>query len=143
MTVAELTTDAIDAMPAGREMDALLYKKVFGHRVEWRDDEVYEVPPNNLHFGTVLIADYSTNITAAMEAAELFPEFSLRRVHWADKMRGFTESGTPVSGTHGELDGYRNGWWAAATREGDLCSFAETAPLVICRTILINKISCH
>jgi len=136
VTVAELTADAIDAMPAGQTMDVLVAGRVLGWRfsdggIWWPSDEGYygSEPPR-----------LSTDIREAWRAAELFPEFHLRRVHWADTPYLIDDRGNEVPGTHGEVGGYQNGWWAAATLVGEIPSFAETASLAICRTTLHAKI---
>ena len=150
MTVAELTAEAIDSMPAGREMDALVAEHVIGWKLEhfWpvsdmRSDRSKPCDRWQTPLGIEALdgpSFYSTAIVPAMAAADLFPEFRLRRVHWADMLRHMTDSGEQVAGTHGEAGNYANGWWAAATTDGELLSIAETASLAICRATLIAKL---
>ena len=77
---------------------------------------------------------YSTDIATAWKVVEqLTPEFTIRRVSWAIRDRG---DGITYMQEHG----YHNGWWAVATEEGGLYSFAETAPLAICLAALATAV---
>lgn len=115
MTVAELTTDAIDAMPAGRDMDALVHQDVFGLRVEWHDDEPYIPNRDELLFGVQPIPEYSLVIAAAWEVVE----------------KVFRPRGYYIAPEHA-----RKGWGVYEGDDWREVAIGDTAPLAICRAAL-------
>ena len=126
MTVAELTTDAIDAMPAGREMDVLIAERVMGFPGAavggWTNPKIGDPQP------------YSTDIAAAWTVLE--------------KLRsdGFD---IEVSATEVE-DKYTPGWtvefdhdrspYRTYTKHPNAWK-VETATLAICRAALKTTLS--
>ena len=148
MTVAELTTDAIDAMPAGREMDVEIHRRIFDLRVEWHDDEPYVPNREEKFFGIIPIPHYSTDIAAAFEMIEkmqakgytlelyspgalINDEFSTHSVGWGVEFYAWDKPG---------LRGGRVGATASHLMDRKDGVPVETAPLAICRAALK---SCH
>jgi len=81
----ELTREQILAMPAGRELDALVRKHVFGWSLigdgRSKSPDGYQIRS---------IPDYSTDIAAAWEVAEKFETIEVKRFH-TDKGLWFCE----------------------------------------------------
>lgn len=106
-----MTRDEILAMPAGRDMDALVGEYVFG----WEKGTfpVYE-PMKSKHGDYMVrpISNYSTDISAAWDVVEKLKESSL----WLD--------------LNTSPDGCQVGF-------ADYFVFADTAPLAICRAALL------
>lgn len=101
-----MTTQTIDALPASRELDALVGEKVMGlpHIVK-SGGEYWET-------ALTLVPSYSTSITAAWEVLEKFPLWSFTK--HAHNFRCFID---PI------------------TRLGEPAN-ADTTPLAICRAAL-------
>ena len=74
LTLKTLTPEQIDAMPAGREMDALVSEQLMGIKVGWAKEVgsvliLFEPHPFVVGTGTE-IPDYSTDIAAAWKVIE-------------------------------------------------------------------------
>ena len=113
-----MTRDDILNMPAGREMDALIEKLVFCHAPYLDSLDIWRVAVDE-NMERVL-PKYSTDIAAAWEVTEKF---------WSVKVNKY-------------LDGKE--WRAYVVRlsndnksNSDGGSFADTAPLAICRAALL------
>ena len=124
-----LTREAILAMPAGREMDALIAELVMGWRVE---HEPYQFLDGEAGTGYDDPGDFqpSTDIAAAWEVVErlnLLDLYALKRSNEYDSQTAGYEVGEPSCG-----DGGR--YW-------DRLAEAETAPLAICRAALLTTIT--
>lgn len=139
----------IDEMPAGREMDELVAKKVMGHRLVpnlfegdptlmmKKDAEVFPEglkPPSPL-FGCEEIPYYSSIIADAWEVLEKIKAIDLKKHTGLDEAdecfvvvwdRATKEW---AAGFH-TIDGYDPGWIASSRIS------ANTAPLAICRAAL-------
>ena len=131
----------IDEMPAGRELDALVAKKVMGWRITaWNDGEPWgnrEVfPPFEPINGIPADCDcishseagepphYSTDIAAAWEVVE--------KMEACPYPHGAEIGSAYVDG----LDGYIVAFGRGGPEPIDVAEFAVTAPLAICRAAL-------
>src|SRR5687768_7998759 len=117
-----MTRDEILKMSAGREMDALIAEKVMGHEVN-RDVTMFaggKTSKEPYSEGFTTLGHYSTNIADAWRVVEkLDTSFSLARAWSLDdpKWRGYS-------------------FWIGNGGNA-ISSLAETAPLAICRAVLI------
>lgn len=133
-----MTPAKMDALPAGRELDALVAEKVMGLCIEraWYDargyrlpdphdpeipcHEIYYAPRGAANFGTLEIPHYSRDIEAAWEVVEKLTE------RFSVLVGQFHRGGTACKLTSWEIDGemiHAN-------------MLAEAAPLAICRAAL-------
>jgi hypothetical protein len=121
-----MTAAEIDAMPAGREMDALVAEKVMGfvvmrHRdvdgqhIEHGPDEWMRGPDGEAprYAYMVPVDHYSTDIAAAWEVVE-----KLKPDDWAFRVEVLDDGD----------------WWASFSATAE--SWAGTVPLAICRAAL-------
>lgn len=127
-----MTRDEILAMPAGREMDALVAEKIFGLKTYWREEVVRERGITNRQetavIKTLCVVSrtalfvqayyYSTNIAAAWEVVE------------RNRGEAFTLLKSPIHG----------GYFASFVHKDEESVFAHTAPLAICRAALLTVI---
>jgi hypothetical protein len=133
-----LTREQILAMPAGREMDALVAERVMEIRVYWHhyyltgDGKLTKCGPflngqDSCESVNRKVAGYSTDISAAWRVVEKMRD---ALGHWElahhidDPRKCYAEFG-------GEYEPY-DGWH---TCKG--CALADTAPLAICRAALL------
>lgn len=112
-----MTREEILAMPAGRELDALVAEKVFGKNIQWTfGDEWTDSYPVDVD--DVIVDHYSIDISASWELISNITDKSERE-----------RCGPCV---HVEHDG---DWHA---RIGRVHAMANTAPLAICRAALLT-----
>ena len=119
-----------DALPNGRELDALVAEKVMG----WL--EVAKKPIANA-FGQAVMEDYVGKPTASAAQPMLVPRFStMIQEAWkvADKLRGEVQFLAVISGKGPQGT---QPWICKINREGAfLEERADTAPLAICLAAL-------
>lgn len=132
----------VDNMPAGREMDALVAEKVMGWTdIQWQTfpgengEEVKAFARGVSPIGDlrVIVPNYSTDITAAWEAAEKIP---------LKYTEGYVSVTRTAAGNPQYLYDcvacnriYDSGGWAEPERFS-VVGHADTAPLAICRAAL-------
>ena len=120
-----MSRDEILAMPAGREMDALIAANVLG----WKVDDLTATSPSGSANSRTAHGDdwleyYSTDMTAAWKVVEKLG-FSLLRSPYTDNWTAakITDVEPVISGVEVNL--------------GDSEGVANSAPLAICRAALL------
>jgi len=133
-----MTKEDILAMEAGRELDALVAKDIFGIEVEWdysswdinkqcpkqpyRKGEPRTVLGPMAHAVGNTIYEHSTNIAAA----------------WQVVMKMIAEYGDFIIDYD---NGYEGGPWSASVDKLRVAALAKTAPEAICKAALLTKYS--
>lgn len=138
-----MTRDEILHMPAGRDLDALVFEKVFGQQI--RKNDVIFWP------GLDHMPNYSTDIAAAWEVAEKIAYLAWSTSELADWASALTLVHTSLK-TEKHPDEYIASFDAVA--EGDewyekdidenrfpFTAHASTASLAICRAALLAVIN--